>query len=923
MILIEGAAATGKTRLMHILAGREAAAGSTFLSASASSVERNLPLSSVSQLFQHPALTAAESERAERLLGDGTLAAMAHRIGAEPGPDGDADSGAVARVPATIFNGLSAILLEVAGRGPLVIGIDDIHHADEPSLQFLLYLGHRLRTTSVLMLLTECLRPTRPHSPLLTDLLRQPYAQRVRVRPLTGQGVAEMLAEHLGPLPARRLAPECHEVSGGNPLLVQALVEDLRMSGPARPACFVFGEAFRQAVLTCVHRSDSTALARGLAVLPDHPSPGLLGELVRLDAESLGLTREVLRATGLIDGGGRIHEAVRAAVLSGMRPDERTALYLRAAEVLHAHGASAEVVAGSLIAADRARAPWAGAVLREAAGQALAAGGVTEAVGYLRLALRECADDDQRPAIHLELAGAEWQLGPATAARHLPELIRGLREGRLPAHAAAVLVAWLFWLGRIDEALELMHEGAGPADAPTVTYGTTFDVPLWWLRHAYPGLFRQEILDDLPSLPCGPREKALPTPLAPSFGCEARLAGTLVRGAHEETLVEAEEILGAAGQTLRTLAPVVAIAALVYADEPGEAVRWLDSFDGSAARSTPLVNAFASVLRALIHQRHGDLEAAVTCARGALTDLTPKGWGVLVGFPLAILVLALTAMGRFKEVEEHLDVPLPGPLFRSPLVLPYLQARGRYYLATDRPHAALAEFRACGELMTFWECDVPGFVAWRIDQAEAHLALGEREEAGRLAADQLKRLPDGQGRQAGAQLRTRGMTLRVLAAAADADRRTALLTEAVEAQESSGDRLELARALLDLSASYRSEGRSCRATALERRARSLAAECGAELPVSMGPASAADPADVAEGDGADPGSDPLYGLSEAERRVAELAADGYTNRQIARSLHVTMSTVEQHLTRVYRKLKIGRRTDLPLFLMPLSRDSTG
>ena len=56
---------------------------------------------------------------------------------------------------------------------------------------------------------------------------------------------------------------------------------------------------------------------------------------------------------------------------------------------------------------------------------------------------------------------------------------------------------------------------------------------------------------------------------------------------------------------------------------------------------------------------------------------------------------------------------------------------------------------------------------------------------------------------------------------------------------------------------------------------------------------------------------PADGLSEAERRVAGLAARGHTNRQIAATLHITVSTVEQHLTRVYRKLDVKRRSDLP------------
>jgi DNA-binding CsgD family transcriptional regulator len=59
-------------------------------------------------------------------------------------------------------------------------------------------------------------------------------------------------------------------------------------------------------------------------------------------------------------------------------------------------------------------------------------------------------------------------------------------------------------------------------------------------------------------------------------------------------------------------------------------------------------------------------------------------------------------------------------------------------------------------------------------------------------------------------------------------------------------------------------------------------------------------------------------LSDAERRVAALAVQGHTNRQIARKLHITISTVEQHLTRSYRKLNVSRRGDLPLGLQPVA-----
>jgi DNA-binding CsgD family transcriptional regulator len=63
------------------------------------------------------------------------------------------------------------------------------------------------------------------------------------------------------------------------------------------------------------------------------------------------------------------------------------------------------------------------------------------------------------------------------------------------------------------------------------------------------------------------------------------------------------------------------------------------------------------------------------------------------------------------------------------------------------------------------------------------------------------------------------------------------------------------------------------------------------------------------------GADGVSLLSDAERRVASLAAQGYTNREIARKLFITVSTVEQHLTRAYKKLDIKRRIDLPVVLV--------
>ena len=57
---------------------------------------------------------------------------------------------------------------------------------------------------------------------------------------------------------------------------------------------------------------------------------------------------------------------------------------------------------------------------------------------------------------------------------------------------------------------------------------------------------------------------------------------------------------------------------------------------------------------------------------------------------------------------------------------------------------------------------------------------------------------------------------------------------------------------------------------------------------------------------------PRHSPSEGNsQRVASLAALGYTNREISKKIYITVSTVEQHLTRIYRKLDVKGRGDLP------------
>ena len=300
-----------------------------------------------------------------------------------------------------------------------------------------------------------------------------------------------------------------------------------------------------------------------------------------------------------------------------------------------------------------------------------------------------------------------------------------------------------------------------------------------------------------------------------------------------------------------------------------------------------------------------------TSSTGALAELSAKGWGVAVGLPLSIQLQALTQMGRFDEAAECVQSRVPAALFDSVFGLLYLHARGGYSLASGAAEAALSDFLLCGDLMTRWRLDRPALVPWRTGAAQACLRLGQARRAAALAREQLDRLRPG-------HVRTRGGTLRTLAATADGPRRIHLLQEAVRLLEQCGDHVELARTLSDLGWVFRTIGEHRQARSAVRAARVVMEQC--QIPVSP-PEPRPVPLDARR---APAPSDPaIDALSPAEVRVAALAAHGHTNREIAKRLFVTVSTIEQQLTRIYRKLGLSGRADLAArFLAPYPVDST-
>ena len=119
-------------------------------------------------------------------------------------------------------------------------------------------------------------------------------------------------------------------------------------------------------------------------------------------------------------------------------------------------------------------------------------------------------------------------------------------------------------------------------------------------------------------------------------------------------------------------------------------------------------------------------------------------------------------------------------------------------------------------------------------------------------------------------------------------------------------RLEHARALVDLGALLRRDNRRSEARKLLRQGVELAHQCGATALVTRAN-------DELAATGAHRRTILLSGLDEltaSERRVAQMAAEELSNKEIAQALFVTVKTVEQHLGRVYRKLDISSRRQL-------------
>ncbi|MEU7687535.1 helix-turn-helix transcriptional regulator [Streptomyces spectabilis] len=914
VVLIRGPVATGKSELLNSVADEAEARGLTVLKATGLRAERRTPMAVFGQLLLHADQMAEQdtgtTARVARLLDDAKFTAMLR----------DADNEREEHVRAHVMRSLTLALRGLARGGPLAVLVDDVQYADIPSLQCLQYAMRELRAKPVVIVLGLRTGPHAERPMFSAELLRHPRLTQLRLTTLGETGTEELLRAHLDEAQAHALAPDVHRLSGGNPLLVRALIHDLLAHGPldhdhrapvqgadsTLPAgrTVPAGDAYRQSVLSCLHRGADAvlAVARGLAVLDDAASDATLADLLGLDRETVARALRTLAAAGLTDGGAFRHPLARTAVLDDLSREDRVGLHRRAAALLRRHGAEPPVVARHIVATGEVEGAESLDVLWETATRARRDEDVSLAIACLHLADESCPRGERRSEILAELARLAWRVRPSTLGPHLGALRAAFDEGWLAEQAVPVLISGLLWQGRFDEAAEVARKGQVAYEGASAVSGYLASGSV---RTTYPTLRERIGAENWPA----PHSTwdVLTTP-----GCDPRgrvgaaLNAVLSRGVDPHAADLAETVLQGtrlSDATLETL--TAALSVLIYCDRLGRAAHWCDALLREATRlGGPGWQAPLSAVRATIALRQGNAPDAVRYALTALSWISPQGWGVGIGSILATLVSAHTAMGQYEQAMSYLDHHLPEGLPETRYGLELSYARGQLYAAMGRVRPALDDFLTCGELMTRWGIDQPALVPWRSAAAEMHLRTGGEAEADRLVREQLAKCGPGQSR-------TRAQTLRVLAEVSGLRRHHHALHEAIEELEKCEDRLELVRALGALSRSHHALGDLGQARMMARRAWRIARDARAEalceqlLPYGDGEAGAAErPARDGE-------VCPAEELTDAERRVASLASFGHSNREIARKLFITVSTVEQHLTRVYRKLNVSRRKDLP------------
>ena len=907
-VVVEGPAGIGKTALLAAARTAAAEGGMRVLRSRATKMETNFAFGVVRQLFEPPLVEASELERADLLQAAAGVAAGLLGLPGAPPADGQPSSGVDPTF--AILHGLYWLCANLAAAGPLFLVVDDAHWADAASVRYLAFLLTRLEELDIALVVA-----TRPHEAgteagLLTTLTTDSSADVIHLAPLTRASVVRLLEAGLGRAPNQDVVDTCLRVTQGRPFLVRELVSALTEGGIGSDV-----ESVGRSVRLRLGRLPEHAgrLARALAVL-EQSDLLQAARLAGLEELAAADAADLLATAGILESGRPltfVHPLVRDGTYSELSSSERAQGHRRAAELLAEQAGADARVAEHLLVSEPAGDHWVVERLIAAARAARKQGAPDSEAVFLRRALAEPPPPGDRSALLLGLGMAEASAGLAGWPEHLQQAVDTAPDAAAAAEAAMVLAHALSRVQRYTEAVEVLDRAASALDPGHAELALQLEaaavLPALNDPVTAPSVaFRRERF----------RERAASDAAAPPEVLASAAFVSILTNEPAETGADlatrallAQDSAGPVSDS----GPWFSFAAwfshttfaLLLAERYAQLRPLLDA-SIAQARVTGDGGRLAVGLRdrGWLALRRGDLSAAEGDARTALaaTELpAPPMYRVMNG---SLLIKVLVDQGKLDDAEQALAPldPEAGSGFATAWGLRF--ARGRLRVAQGRVADGLEDFLSLGADLTRAMISCPSYLPWRSEASLAQLALGDRESAGRLAEEELGLA------QAFGTSRAIGVAKRAAGIVAGGEHGELLLRQAIDALERGDAKLERARAFADLGAMLRRRNRRTEARELLREALDAARGAGAR-PL----------AEYAETELRATGARPrrvvlsgLDSLTASERRVAEFAGQGLSNREIAQTLFVTARTVEGHLTSVFRKLQVDSRDELPAAL---------
>jgi DNA-binding CsgD family transcriptional regulator len=791
---------------------------------------------------------------------------------------------------AIAFAFLSALRL-LARSHPLLVAVDDLQWLDQPSAAVLLYAARRIEDEPVRFLVA---RRTAVDGPA-ADLDRAVGAERLirlTLGPLSRGAIQHLLRERLDVVVSRPVLHQIHAVSGGNPFyaleLARSLPAYVAEQEPERPLQIPASlTALVDDRLGKLPRTTESALQ--IAAMLAHPT-------VEAVASVLGRPpslRPAAEAGVIVVDGDAIaftHPLLASGLAARIEPGRARTLHRRIAAVVTDPEEHARHLAQAASGVD----PEAVAALERAAAQAGGRGAPEVAAELLERALRlTAAADPER--IRRVRAAADAQRGAGDYARSrelASEAVDALPPGEDRARA---LLALAEASSEPTEAATraLFEAGSNHALRARISLSLGLGYLLVdcrrSLEHARSAVDDAEAAGDA-------------TLAAEALAFRAWFEGACCDGDPLASLERARELArGSLEEVVTGFRPAFAAATVrMWRDEHDLArVGFSDDFEAAAQRGDSFRRMHALMHLAQVEWRAGDWDQAVEHADAALTEWRDSGDPQGVGAALWIRAVIAVHRGDLDfardAVAQALAPAVDDRLHRAR----YEWVLGFAALTEDDPQEALPHLETAARGFDELGIAEPGMRLFASDLIEAYAATGRGEEAA-VYSTALERRGVALGRPRAISIGLRGRGL-ALVSAGDPESGLGLLEEAARAGDGWAVPLERARTLLAVGTVQRRLRRRREARATLEQALSIFEGLGAPPFVDRARAELGRIGGRAPSGG---------GLTPTERRVADLVAEGKTNREVAAELVLSVHTVEAALTSVYRKLEIRSRTEL-------------